>query len=321
MVEIRMPLLRKHAIGVLADAGPQTPFQNRLPVKASCVKPTVTASATLCPLSQVLQRRRVAFERRNCLDKAILISALVWIFPVAYAQVSPSFDVASVRTSPLAGKGGEGSTREAIEFSPTTLTMRDVTLGSCIRWAYDFKEFQIVGPGWLGSDRYDIIAKATDPVPLHRLRLMLQALLADRFRLAAHRDFRVVSFYALRVADRKPRLQPTKSDAPSGMRPSGGALEFHNMSMAELAERLHGRPFGIDRPVVDKTELAGTFDFTMKLAPNDAELKSSLERRESEQDTSLFIRPLRELGLKLNAERGPVEQLIIDHAERKHIEN
>jgi uncharacterized protein (TIGR03435 family) len=255
------------------------------------------------------------------LDKTtIFISALVCILPVAHAQVSPSFDVASVRTSTLAGKG-EGSTREVIEFSPTTLTMRNVTLGSCIRWAYDFKAFQIVGPGWLSSDRYDIIAKTTDSVPLALLRLMLQTLLADRFRLTAHRELRVVSVYALRIADRKPRLQPTKSEAPSGMRPSGGALEFHSMSMAEFAERLQGGPFGIDRPVVDKTELAGAFDFTMKLAPNDAELKSSLERRESEQDTSLFIRPLRELGLKLNAQRGPVEHLIVDHAERKPIEN
>ena len=270
----------------------------------------------------MLQWQRFAFEWRKGLDKTtILISALVWILPAAHAQVSPSFEVASVRTSTLAGKDGEGSSPEAIEFSRTTLTMRNVTLGACIRWAYDFKEFQIVGPGWLSSDRYDIIAKATNSVPLPQLRLMLQTLLADRFRLAAHREFRVASVYALRVGDRKLRLQPTKSDTASGMRPSGGALEFHNMSMADLADRLHGRPFGIDRPVVDKTDLAGAFDFTMKLAPNDAELKSSLERRESEQDTSLFIRPLRELGLKLNAERGPVEHLIVDHAERKPVEN
>jgi uncharacterized protein (TIGR03435 family) len=273
-------------------------------------------------LSQIsLSQRFHLLKGGIMLEKSILAAALVFFLPAANPQVVPSFEVASVRVSQLAARGGEGTTREAVQFTPTTLSMRNVTLHSCIRWAYDVKGFQVIAPGWLTSDRYDITAKASDSVPTERLRLMLRAVLAERFSLSLHREVKEVPVYALRMTSRRPKLQVSNSDAPSSMRPNGGALEFHNMSMTELAERLPGRPFGIDRPVINKTALAGAFDFTMKLAGNDAELKSSLERRESDQDTSLFVAPLRDLGLRLQPEKGPVEMLIVDHAERKPVEN
>jgi uncharacterized protein (TIGR03435 family) len=199
--------------------------------------------------------------------------------------------------------------------------MRNVTLRYCIRWAYDVKDFQVIAPGWLTYGRYDITAKTSESVPIERLRLMLQSLLADRFGMSLHREIKELSAYALRTTSRKPGLQVSNSGAPSSMRPNGGALEFHNMSMGELAERLSGRPFSIDRPVIDRTGQAGAFDFTIKLAGSDAELKSSLERGELDHDTSLFTNPLRELGLRLLSEKGPVEMLVVDSAQRKPIEN
>lgn len=254
-------------------------------------------------------------------DQRILAAAFLAFLPAAHAQAQPPFEVASVKASQLAKTGGEGSTRESVEISPGSLSMRNVTLGSCIRWAYGMKDFQIAAPGWFTSERYDVIAKASTPVSNDQLRLMLQALLADRFKLALHREMKELPVYALLVDSKGTQLQPAKTEVPSSMRPNGGALEFRNMSMPELAERLPARPFGIDRPVIDKTGLSGAFDFTMKLADNAAELKSSLERRESERDPSLFTVPLQQLGLKLEPQKGPVDILVIEHAQKIPVEN
>ena len=174
------------------------------------------------------------------LEKSIRTAALVFFLSAARAQVVPSFDVASVKVSQLAARGGEGSTREDVQFTPTTLLMRNVTLRSCIRWAYDVRDFQVTAPGWLASVRYDITAKASGSVSIERLRLMLRSLLAERFGLSLHREIKTFSAYALRMTNLSPQLQVSNSGAPSSMRPNGGALEFHNMSMTELAERLSG---------------------------------------------------------------------------------
>jgi uncharacterized protein (TIGR03435 family) len=199
--------------------------------------------------------------------------------------------------------------------------MRNVTLRSCIQWAYSVRDFQIEGPAVLTSNRYDITAKAPKPIPTEQLRLMLQALLAERFQLALHRETRELPVYGLRTANRETKLQPSNSDAPASMRPNAGSLEFHNMSMAEFADRLPARPFSLDRPVIDKTALSGKFDFSMKLADNIVELKRAVERSELEQDTSIFTAPLRELGLRLQPEKGSVEMLVIDRVQKTPVAN
>jgi uncharacterized protein (TIGR03435 family) len=253
--------------------------------------------------------------------KRSLATAFLAFVPAAYGQPAPSFDVASVKVSQLARNGGEGSSRESVEISPGSLSMSNVTLRSCVRWAYGVDDFQVAAPNWFASERYDVIAKASGTATKDQLRLMLRGLLAERFKLVLHHETKELPVYALLVGSRGSKLKTGNTDAPSSMRPNGGALEFRNMSMAELAERLPARPFGIDRPVIDRTGLPGAFDFTMKLANNDAELKSSLERGESERDSSLFTVPLQQLGLKLKPQKGPIDMLVIDDAEKIPIKN
>jgi len=190
--------------------------------------------------------------------------------------------------------------------------MRNVTLRSAIQWAYDVRDFQIAGTAALPSSRYDITAKAAGPVPAGQLRLMLQSLVAARFQLALHRETKDLPVYALHTTNRETKLQPATSDAPATMRPAGGSLEFRNMSMAEFADRLPARPFSFDRPVIDKTGLAGKFDFSMKLADGIVELKREMERRDLDHDTSVFTAPLHELGLRLQPEKANLEILVID---------
>ena len=269
------------------------------------------------PLSQTGSPQRHCTQKEQHMRR-ILMAVLVALAPAA-AQTS--FEVASVRISQFAKAGGEGSTRESVEPGPGGLAMRNVSLRSAIRWAYGVKDFQISAPGWTDSERYDIAAKAAGAVSNEQLRLMLQALLTERFKLALHHETKELPVYALVVGKRGTRIEAAKSAGDGVMRVKNGALEFRSMSMAEFAERLSARPFGVERPVVDRTGLEGAFDFTMKLAENDVELKRSLERREMEHDSSMFTAPLQELGLKLEAQKGPIEILVIDRADKVPVEN
>ena len=236
------------------------------------------------------------------------------------AAAAPStFEVASVKPNLAARAGGEGSEREDIAISPGSLTMRNVSLRAGIQWAYRVRGYQVSGPGWLATEKYDIVAKTSSPASDDQLRLMLQTLLADRFKLTYHRESKELPVYLLVTGKLGAKLHGSANEGSSSMRPAGGGLEFRNFTMAELAERLSARPFSVDRPVLDETGLHGHFDFTMKLADTDAELKRTLEGMErGGSDFALFLEPL---GLKLQPQKGPVEILVIDRAEKAPIGN
>jgi uncharacterized protein (TIGR03435 family) len=228
-----------------------------------------------------------------------------------------AFDVASVKASPIGRASGEGSElRERLDNSPDSIDFRNASLSSCLQWAYSVKEFQISGPGWLTSERYDIAAKAAAPLPAGQLRMMLRALVAERFQVALHRETRELPVYALMVGKSGPKIREVKGDGKTAMNLGAveGGIEFRQTSMAELAARLTGKPFRLDRPVLDKTALDGTFNFTIKLAENNAELKSKFER--GNPDPSDLSGSLQEIGLKLEPQKGQVEMLVIDHAEK-----
>src|SRR5271166_1788103 len=117
-----------------------------------------------------------------------------------------TFEVASISKT-----GGEGSGRGRIEYSPDSLTMRNVGLKQCLQWAYRVEYFQI--PTSLDETGYDILAKAAGPVPVSQLRLMLQQLLADRFKLTIHRETKAIAVYELTIAKGGPKLpEPRAAD-------------------------------------------------------------------------------------------------------------
>src|SRR5580692_9048511 len=102
--------------------------------------------------------------------------------PAASAQ---SFGAASIKPS---AEGVQFEHDGKTQASPGMLRMRDVTLSTCIKWAYGVQDSQISGPSWLQSEHYDIVAKADEPAAEDQLKLMLRTLLADRFRLSFHRQ-------------------------------------------------------------------------------------------------------------------------------------
>ncbi len=236
----------------------------------------------------------------------------------AFGQsATPTFDVASIKPSQIGKAGGEGSRRENVNSSPGSLTMRNVSLSSCIRWAYNVKQFQVSGPAWLESERYDVLAKASDPAATDQLRLMLRTLLADRFKLTLHREEKIMPTYALVVAKNGPKFHQSEGEGKSSLKGSKAVVTAEKTSMAQLADLL-AQPLRC--PITDMTGLEGLYDFSVDLTSYiPAEFKSG----DPPPDIiGIAMSALQDqLGLKLEAKKAPVEFLIIDHAEKVPTEN
>jgi uncharacterized protein (TIGR03435 family) len=231
------------------------------------------------------------------------------------ADGPPTFDVASIKASP----GGEGRGGplpfNQIQATPGSLTMRKVTLKMAVAWAYHVFEYQVNGPDWTGSERYDIAAKATGPAGEHQLRQMLQTLLAERFKLEFHRQTKEMQAYLLEVGKNGPKFQESKSEGDSDVAPDPKrmVIEVHRMPIAQLVEIL-AKIF--QTPVIDLTGLTARYDVSINAAKY---LPQSGDRADplSIIQTGLA----EELGLKMEAKKYPVDLLIIDRAEKAPAEN
>jgi uncharacterized protein (TIGR03435 family) len=244
--------------------------------------------------------------------------AIVALLGLAATQAQ-TFEVVSVKPNKMGNAGGEGSNRESVQAFPGSLAMRNVTLITCLRWAYGVRDFQISGPSWMGTERYDISAKAAGAASEEQMRIMLQAVLAERFKMALRRESKELPVYALVTAKKGMKLKPSAIDSPGHMSPEGGDLVFQNFSMEELADRLSTVPFKVDRPVVNETGLKVRFDFHLNFASSSAELKTTLEGMD--RGVAVFAYVQDQLGLKLEGRKAPVEVLVIDHAEKVPAEN
>ena len=258
---------------------------------------------------------------------------------------TPAFEVASIKPN----KSGDRGVR--IMFpSGTRFTATNVALRMLIRVAYGVQEFQISGgPDWLNSEKYDIEAKAEASSPnddmfkmtedqrnagMERRKLMIQALLAERFKLTLHRETKELPVYALLIAKNGPKVQqaagadlapPDLKDAKGpglkgeGMRMGRGDLSGQAVEMRFLAEGLSNQ---LGRTVLDKTGLKGAYNFTLKWTPDESQgpmFKPPGEGAPPPPDPSgpsLFTAIQEQLGLKLDSQKGPVEILVIDHAEK-----
>lgn len=249
---------------------------------------------------------------------ALAIGLMAALQVAAHAQPEhSSFDAASIRPAapPRTWADGEGGNRNRIEYTPTSLTMRNVGVSDCIQWAYDVPFFQIAGTN-LSRDGYDIFARTGSPVPVSQLRTMLQDLLAKRFALALHRETREQPTYELVIAKGGPRLPAPKPDAgavhtsESLPRIENGAFVFHDMTVGQFAAMLP-QLRGVELPVIDRTGIAGTYDLALKGAPE-------VTRQGDAQ--GLFDIIQEQLGLRLQPAKAPVQMLVIDHA-GKPVEN
>jgi uncharacterized protein (TIGR03435 family) len=258
--------------------------------------------------SRGVKKESIMFNRAACrlgsLSKVAFMSAAA----IAHAQ-APAFEVVSVKPAAIPA-GREGGNRSRIEHTPNSLTMLNVALSDCVEWAYGVAFFQI-SDAHLSSGSYDILAKTGASVPVSQLRLMLQDLLAKRFKLALHRETRMLPVYELVVAKGGPRLPAANAGAPlhaaeSLPRVQNDSFLFSDASMPEFAQMLT-QLRAIDLPVVDHTGITGTFDIVLKSAPS--------VNREGDS-AALFAIIQDQLGLKLVAAKAPIEVTVIDHSEK-----
>jgi uncharacterized protein (TIGR03435 family) len=178
------------------------------------------------------------------------------------------------------------------------------------------KRYQISGPDWITQTRYRIAARTAERAAVKDIRGMLQALLAERFKLAVHRENRDLAVYALVVAKGGPKLKESQGDgesATTNAKRLGTGGSSVRTSMAQLADLLDG---GIGpEPIVDGTGLKGRYDFSL-------DLSRYITGNERVDWFAVLSEGLRQqLGLNLERRKVSMEVLVVDRAEKTPVEN
>jgi uncharacterized protein (TIGR03435 family) len=297
----------------------------------------------------------------------LLIFTCVGVFGQS-GDEKPAFEVASIKPSPppaggrirIGMNGGPGTP------DPGRYTCTFCTLLMLITQAYDVPRFQISAPDWLDDVHFEIVAKVPRGATKEQFRLMLQTLLAERFKLTLHREKKDMPGYQLLVAKNGPKLKESMEDPESNADAAGppplpagppkmdkdgypilphrqGTMMFMGIGRARMqAEKETLEHFAtqlsglVGKPVTDATGLKGKYDFTLTFAPEPGQ--GFLTRLPpppggppgpdagtpaTPQDSlpTVFTALQEQLGLKLEQKKGPVDTLVIDHAEKVPTEN
>ena len=275
----------------------------------------------------------------------------------AFAQSSPrpEFEVATVRPSAQTLEAGvtAGVKIDGVQFHSAFLTLKDY-----LGLAYRVKIYQISGPDWISSDRFDISATMA-PGTGTQIPEMMQRLLEDRFQIKLHREKKDFPVYVLEVAKGGLKMQetgpdpdPANADArtPVTISGSGNAqgvsvnlgrgssytfgnnkFEGKRLTMAMIAGTLERF---VDRPIVDMTDLKGAYDITLDVTPEDYRAMlihaavaagvslppEALRLLDGASVPSLFD-AVQKVGLKLDARKAPLDMIVIDDARKTPTEN
>ena len=239
---------------------------------------------------------------------------LAFVGTCALAQTA-SFEVASVKVSPPASEGMRFRPN-AVDATPGGITMLNSSLKAAIQWAYHLQSIQVVGPNWIDSNRYDIVAKTSEAAPNEKLRGMLQALLADRFKLVVHRETKEMQAYIVTVGKNGHKLKQSEGEGEMEVKPTGKGLQvaFTHVTLAQLSEMTQSPLQGV---VVDQTGLQGAWDFTL-------DMSAAMMQRptDKEEAIGMMIQIMSEqLGIKIDQKKTAAEVLVIERAEKIPVEN
>jgi uncharacterized protein (TIGR03435 family) len=266
---------------------------------------------------------------------ALLTTLLPWL-TIAQSN-GPSFEVASVRPGVFLPIGPNGEVRTGSRGGPGTndpenYSARYVTVASLVLRAYGLRNYQLSGPGWMDSARYDIAAKVSAGATPAQFKLMLQNLLVDRFRLEFHYQKRDFSGYELSLAQGGLKLvdainsgnlsSPPKSGIAKAATVEGEGsindlvltqyvgriLTGRSTTMSNLAYNLGASLGGV--PVVDVTGLTDAYNLVLPYDPPAAKLSD-----EPSSFPSIFT-ALRAVGLNLEAKKMPLDVLVVDRIQQ-----
>jgi uncharacterized protein (TIGR03435 family) len=282
------------------------------------------------------------------LYSALFASALL------YGQAKPEFEVASIKPS---SEAPEGQFNLGVHIDGAQVRVTYFSLKDYVLMAYDMKTYQFAGPDWMATTRFDLSAKVPEGSGRPDIRSMMRTLLESRFQIKVHKASKDLPVYALVVAKSGPKLTQSKPDENAPTTPNAtnvnvtagrgstnvdlgngasivfgeSSLEGHKLPMATLADQL-GR--FVDRPVVDQTNLTGTYDFKLDFQPDDFRAMriraaiaagvnlppQALRLLEGVSDGPLLT-AIQTLGLRMESRKAPVEVLVVDNALKLPTEN
>jgi uncharacterized protein (TIGR03435 family) len=273
----------------------------------------------------------------------------------AFAQ---TFEVASIKP---AAPQSDGRIMVRMGGDPGRIDYVNVSLRDLIRQAYGVKDYQVVAPDWMNSTRFDVQAKLPPDTPQEQRNVMMQALLAERFGLKVHKESKEVPVYSLVVGKNGPKLKkaadtpppplpnvatpplPAGGRGPGPGRPGmtrmmmqpGGKMHVNatGMALSSFAEMLSRQ---VGKPVFDDTGITGFYDIDLDFKPEegmgmmggmptpklgDSGGEAHGPALDNVEAPSIFTAIQDQLGLKLEGKKGPIETVIVDHAEKVPTEN
>jgi uncharacterized protein (TIGR03435 family) len=234
--------------------------------------------------------------------------------PIVRAQ-EQAFDAASIVPS---DHGGPSTYRVA----PSGIVYTNATLGDCILAAYQVSRFEVVGPEWLRTRRFDIVAHTAGPASKEHLMLMLQTLRGERFGVRLHWEPREMRAFALTVRRGGPKLSAGAANGLADVVGGSDGAELKNHTMQQVAHYLSRLPIGL--PVVDTTGIDGRYDLRITLGPlpraKKPENPVDADRSPGELP-SIVNDALRPYGLELRSRMLPVNVIVIDQASREPTPN
>jgi uncharacterized protein (TIGR03435 family) len=232
---------------------------------------------------------------------------------------APEFEVASITPCPPGTPMPSGEHTGVVQFTYPggNFTARAFTVKFFLEWAYDILPAQhSSGPAWISSDRYDIVARSPGNASDEEMKLMMRALLAERFQLKFHHQKKETVALVLSIGKTAPKLFAPHEGEKHGLRvePRMGADEkpasYHVVATRfTLAQLLQTFARQLDRVIVDETGLQGDFDFTLDLTPDNT--------NPNPLDPSLLVAALQQqLGLNVTSRKQAVDFFAIDSVEK-----
>jgi uncharacterized protein (TIGR03435 family) len=282
---------------------------------------------------------------------------------------------------PTPAQIASGQAHLGMDVDAARVDIGSLSLADLIRIAYNVKAYQIQGPDWMSSERFDVVAKLPEGASTEQVPQMLQALLAERFQLKVHHESKEHSVYALAVGKNGPKLKESapetdapkdssppgrgmvigmgqnqmrlsgRIDDPKGIAISGGPtgdarvsigpngamrLEIAKMTLATFADFL-GR--FVDRPVVDMTELKGSYQVALELSTQDlmtaaraagvavpvgrggGEAARQPADAASDPSGGSIFAAVQQLGLRLDSRKAAIDLIVIDQVQKTPTEN
>ena len=229
----------------------------------------------------------------------------------------PRFEVATLKQSPPPQGDSYNITLGAIKGDRLYLT--NVTLNDCVKFAYDLvSDEQISGPDWIRSKAmlYDIVAIVPPNTSHEQVTQMTQTLLAERLKLVVHREQRDMKYLALVPGKDGPKMPPADASQERNNSAGGGHVTGNRTTTGSLAMLISRMERQI---VVDRTGLSGEYQIKLLWAPGSA--GADVAPAQESTAPSIFAAVQEQLGLKLEARKGPLDVVVIDHADKVPAEN